>query len=237
MGIPLVEAVIKERVIEAEVKSAPETRKIVQDLVKAPRAAIDLPQEVRTPGGGYVVPAGSEEPPFIREPGAVPVAALIELAIAQDPPWYEALANAEALPAKVEALTKAKAVPSVRRSDTQLAELGERPPAARFDEYGELGVRTGVLAQERASGVAEEIVSAEVNEALRTPLTQLELQSLARRHNIPMTGASVPDTFESATAVRPFPKAGQGRTSQGTVIRFPNVIPRIMTNMRAAILP
>lgn len=236
IGISLVEAVIKERIIEAEVINAPETKTIVQDLVRVPRPAIDIPPEVRS-GGGYVIPALPEEPPFIREPGAIPFAALIEAAIGQDPPWYEQLAESTVVPARAAAATGVKAISSVRRPDTELAELGVAKQGARFDEFGELGISTGILAQERAMSLAEEVVSSEVEGALATPLTGPQLQSLAARHNISTAGMSVPDTAESATAVRPFPKAGQGKTSQGQVLRFPNVVPRIMTNMRAAVFP
>ena len=196
IGIPLVEAVIKERIIEAEVADAPATKRIVQEMVSVPRPGIDTPAEVSR-GGGYVVPKIPEEPPFIREPGAVPFAALIEAAIGQDPPWYEALAESVVLPARAAAATGVKAISSVRRADTQLAELGVSETEARFDEFGELGISTGVLAQERAMSLAEEMVRGEVNRALATPLTGPQLEALAKRHNISTAGVGVPDMAES----------------------------------------
>ena len=236
MSIPLIHGVIKERLIEAEVVEHPATKEIAEEMLRSPRPALDVPPELAR-GGGGVVPEEQETPPFIRQPEAVPYAALIEAAVGQDPPWYEAMARSQVLESNVRALTGVKAVASVRRADTEVAELGLQATPARFDEFGEIGVSTGVRAAERAMSVAEEMVSSEVTRALATPLSGSQLESLARRHNISTAGVSVPDSFEATTAVRPFPKAGQGSTSRGQVLRFPNVVPRIMTNMRAAILP
>lgn len=234
MEISLTEAVIKERLIEAEVAEHEATKQIVQTLGRTPRAAMDV--EPRAAAGGSVVPTGAETPAFARNPIAATYAALLEAAVWQPAAWYETLAESTVLPAQVAVQSGVKAVASVRRADTQLAELGVAKTASRFDEFGEIGVRTGVLAAERAMGVAEEVTSAAVTRAIRTPLTARQLEYMARRHNIPTVGSSVPDTWEASTAVRPFPKAGQGR-SPGQVIRFPNVVPRILGNMRAAVFP